>query len=762
MNNLINNGDTINKLKDVVNSNTTNLSEHLTDTDSHITNEFRKKIESIEANASNVTSSSTNGNIVVNDKEVEVYRHPEGTNPHGTTKADVGLGKVDNTSDADKPISTAMQGALDTKANLDENGKILVSEIPDSVNNVIKGTINDTLTEFTVAGESSPVTGDTTKIYIDTTRNISYQWDGSKYVEIGSSLKLGESSNSAYAGDKGKALADSLDEHTKDSDIHITANERLQWNAAEENVQSDWSETDTASDAFIKNKPTSLPANGGDADTVDGKHASSFVLKTEIPTSLPASDVSDWAKAATKPTYTADEVGADAKGSADKALSDAKSYTDEEIAGLINGAPTTLDTLGEIANAMAENKNVVDALNEAIGTKATSTDLTSHTSNKSNPHGVTKAQVGLGNVDNTADMDKPVSTAVQSAISTHEGNATLHITSAERTKWNKAEQNVQSDWSVSDSSSDAFIKNKPASLPASDVSAWAKAATKPTYTASEVGADPAGSANTALENAKKYTDTEIAGIINGAPTTLDTLGEIADAMAENKTVVDALNDAIGSKANTTDLSAHTGNTSNPHNVTKSQVGLGNVPNVATNDQTPTFTESSSLTKLTSGEKLSVAFGKISKAVTDLISHVGDSVKHITSTERSVWDAASMHAGSVHAPSNAQANIIETIKVNGNALTPTNKSVDISVPVDILTVSGELTLTASGWSNNIQTVSVSVNTSRRNVIDIEPASLAVWAANGVYATTETSTGITFTCDTVPSTDLKFKISSFLIF
>ena len=47
------------------------------------------------------------------------------------------------------------------------------------------------------------------------------------------------------------------------------------------------------------------------------------------------------------------------------------------------------------------------------------------------------------------------------------------------------------------------------------------------------------------------------------------------------------------------------------------MGLGNVPNVATNDQTPTFTTASSRTNLASGEKLSVSLGKISKYFTDL-------------------------------------------------------------------------------------------------------------------------------------------------
>lgn len=78
----------------------------------------------------------------------------------------------------------------------------------------------------------------------------------------------------------------------------------------------------------------------------------------------------------------------------------ANAYTDEKIAKLINGAPTTLDTLGEIAAAMKNNEDVVSALNDAIGTKANASDLSSHTGNKSNPHNVTKSQVGLGNVEN--------------------------------------------------------------------------------------------------------------------------------------------------------------------------------------------------------------------------------------------------------------------------------------------------------------------------------------------------------------------------
>ena len=63
---------------------------------------------------------------------------------------------------------------------------------------------------------------------------------------------------------------------------------------------------------------------------------------------------------------------------------------------------------------------------------------------------------------------------------------------------------------------------------------------------------------------------------------------------------------------------HLKNTDNPHEVTKAQVGLSNVPNVSTNNQTPTYAVPSELSALESGEKLSAAMGKIAKAVKSLV------------------------------------------------------------------------------------------------------------------------------------------------
>ena len=77
------------------------------------------------------------------------------------------------------------------------------------------------------------------------------------------------------------------------------------------------------------------------------------------------------------------------------------------------------------------------------------------------------------------------------------------------------------------------------------------------------------------------------------------------------------NDKQATKA---EFDSHTSNKNNPHSVTKAQVGLGNVENVTTNNQTPTYTEATTLTNITSGETLSTAFGKIKKAIANYIIH----------------------------------------------------------------------------------------------------------------------------------------------
>ena len=218
-----------------------------------------------------------------------------------------------------------------------------------------------------------------------------------------------------------------------------------------------------------------------------------------------------------------------------------------------------------------------------------------------------------------------VDALVKQSSHSHSNKAILDATTASFTTALKskldgiaagAEANVQSDWNILDSSSDAFIKNKPTSMPDSDVHEWAKAETKPTYTATEVGADPTGSSAKALTDAKSYADKKVAALVNGAPETMDTLKEVSDALDANKNVVDALNAAIGNKANQSDLTAHTGNV-------------------------------------------------------DI---------HVTKEKKTAWDSAATHAGTAHAPSNAERNTIVSVKKNGEEVVPgVDRSVDIKVP-----------------------------------------------------------------------------------
>ena len=162
------------------------------------------------------------------------------------------------------------------------------------------------------------------------------------------------------------------------------------------------------------------------------------------------------------------------------------------------------------------------------------------------------------------------------------------------------------------------ITDFPTSLPASDVSSWAKAKTKPTYTYTEVGADEKGSADAALKSAKSYTDTKISDLINGAPETLDTLKELADALETSSSTIEVLNEAIGKKANAEDLTAHT----------------------------------------------------------------SDIIVHTTPEERTKWNKAYELALTASGVNPGEPNVITSISVNGVNITPSDKNVDITVPTKV--------------------------------------------------------------------------------
>ena len=109
------------------------------------------------------------------------------------TKANVGLGNVTN----DAQVKRSEMGVANGVATLDADGKVPAAQLPSYVDDVL---------EFDKKA-SFPATGEADKIYVAKDTNLTYRWSGTAYVEISVSLALGETSSTAYAGDKGKALA---------------------------------------------------------------------------------------------------------------------------------------------------------------------------------------------------------------------------------------------------------------------------------------------------------------------------------------------------------------------------------------------------------------------------------------------------------------------------------------------------------------------------------------------------------------------------
>lgn len=108
----------------------------------------------------------------------------------------IGLGNVTNHAQ----VKRTEMGVANGVATLGADGKVPSGQLPSYVDDVL---------EFENKA-SFPAKGEAGKIYVSKDTNLTYRWSGSAYVEISASLALGETSSTAYAGDKGKALATRL------------------------------------------------------------------------------------------------------------------------------------------------------------------------------------------------------------------------------------------------------------------------------------------------------------------------------------------------------------------------------------------------------------------------------------------------------------------------------------------------------------------------------------------------------------------------
>ena len=152
--------------------------------------------------------------------------------------------------------------------------------------------------------------------------------------------------------------------------------------------------------------------------------------------------------------------------------------------------------------------------------------------------------------------------------------------------------------------------------------------------------------------------------------------------AENVTAILIEGDVYATKQ---EFDEHVENHNNPHQVSKEDIGLGNVPNVTTNGQTPTFTRAGTLANLASGETMATAFGKIAKAVYDLIAHLSNKNNPHEVTAAQVGAAASGHTHSA-----ADINSGTMAVARGGTGSSTLYGSDLA---KVRTA----TLTAAGWS-----------------------------------------------------------------
>lgn len=222
------------------------------------TEDFTTEEKQKLADLSNVTIDSALSSASINPVQNKVINAALGSKVSTTRKinskplsGDVTLSAVDVGA-----VPASKLGAVGGVAELDNTGKVPAAQLPSYVDDVIEGYLNSGKL-YEEEAHTTEITGESGKIYIDLQTNKTYRWSGTSYVVISDTIALGETSSTAYRGDRGKAAYD----HSQAA--HAPAN-------AEANVQVDWNVTDTNSDAYIKNKPTSLPANGGNAATVSG------------------------------------------------------------------------------------------------------------------------------------------------------------------------------------------------------------------------------------------------------------------------------------------------------------------------------------------------------------------------------------------------------------------------------------------------------------------------------------------------------------
>ena len=377
----------------------------------------------------------------------------------------------------------ATKGKANGFASLDANGTVPANQLPSYVDDIIDvyATYDKSATGeltniklYSDAAHQNAITGEAGKIYINITNGeppYQFRWTGTIFARADAQvLILGQITGTAFDGGRGKELEDQVASLKANGASHFDNNTyqastvRLNFKCwfGNDNVQDHYSQITAATasqagvmtaadkvklDTTLPNQIATETTNRTNADNAITAKINSFpdhILGRDLKNS---GNLINLITSATKLTigYWWTERKEDGSFQVNKTQHtfDIPAAT-QTVAGVMTAADkkNLNNTVTGLANEITNRTNAINSLrtelktyiDEAVGN--TDTDLTAletkvnrHIANKSNPHGVTKAQVGLGNANNTSDANKPVSTAQASAIADAKAAGTAAQTS---------------------------------------------------------------------------------------------------------------------------------------------------------------------------------------------------------------------------------------------------------------------------------------------------------------------------------------------
>ena len=397
------------------------------------------------------------------------------------TALDTKLQNNIDTLEAKHDAFVATKGQADGFAPLDGNGLVPANHLPSYVDDVIEvyatydvsptgGLTNVQL--YTNAGHQTPVVGESGKIYINVADGeppYQFRWSGTKFVDSNtSSLIIGEIAGTAFEGSRGKHLEDVVSSMPKNLISKVSIANKNKRNVI---ILCNYSATD--GQGHYIDKPDGMvipltPATTQEAGLMDAD--SVIKLNQTLPDAIEAEQEARIAKDNAHDTFNSSLPGiiltgftlthnsTNVRATLNNKTKSAEGKTYEGATDLIRdilaatkttaGVMTAADktnldnTVQGLANEITNRTNAINALRTELKTyvddliadtgsdvTALETKVNNHIANKSNPHTVNKTQVGLGNVNNTSDADKPVSTAQATAIADAKAAGTAAQTS---------------------------------------------------------------------------------------------------------------------------------------------------------------------------------------------------------------------------------------------------------------------------------------------------------------------------------------------